>query len=85
MDELEPEASTVSAQEKARELMAAVNEMVRETQRLQTNLNRLHEFQTSMLSVSRHWMQWMESTNQLHPTEAKPSASPLLPVTSPEK
>ena len=53
-------------QEKVDELIAAVKELAKETQRLQVNLSKLHEFQASLLVVSQHWMEWIERTNKLH-------------------
>jgi len=55
----------VAARDKVKELTAAVKDLTLEAQRLQTNLNRLHGFQASLLVISQHWMQWMERSKQL--------------------
>ena len=58
-------ADQAAARDKVRELTAAVKGLTLEAQRLQTNLNRLHGFQASLLVISQHWMQWMERSKQL--------------------
>jgi len=55
----------VAARDKVKELTATVKDLTLEAQRLQTNLNRLHGFQASLLVISQHWMQWMERSKQL--------------------
>ena len=57
--------SVAAAQEKMKELTAAVKGLAAEAKRLQNNLNRLHKFQASLLSVSQHWSEWMEKSSQL--------------------
>jgi len=54
-----------AARDKVKELTAAVKDLTLEKQRLQTNLNRLHGFQASLLVISQHWMQGMERSKQL--------------------
>ena len=65
--------NVAAAQQKVKELTSAVKGLTVEAQRLQANLNKLHEFQASLMLVSQHWMEWMERSNKLQ--TQKPSSS----------
>lgn len=57
------------AQRKVKALTDAVRGLTVEARRLQMNLDRLHEFQASLLVVAQHWMGWLERSNQLQVTK----------------
>lgn len=50
----------MSAEEKVRELATTIKELSDEAQRLQSNLNRLHELQASLIIVSEQFLSWLE-------------------------
>ena len=54
-----------SDSDKVKALSEAVKGLAREVERLQDNLNRLHEFQVTLYHVSKHWLEWLERSNRL--------------------
>ena len=51
--------------EKIKELEDCVRELSREAQRLQTNLDRMHEFQSTLYQIDTKVLEWLEAGNKL--------------------
>lgn len=66
-----------TTQDKIKQLTEAVQELTRETKRLQSNLDQMHKLQATLLQVTQQMMQWAEKveSRDSHSTSTSNSTS----------